>query len=156
MNPSVKVLPSIYRGVRFRSRTEARWAIYFDLIGLKWRYEPEGYELPSGNYCPDFECVNFFVEVKPNALGRIMESNKFQELARMTGKMVFCVVGAPSVQPQAAYSPDGDESLPGIFCHYAFTKKGWEVPYFGGEELDFIDEPYWWQAANWRFENGRG
>jgi hypothetical protein len=34
-----------YRGCRFRSRIEARWAVFFDALGIKWSYEPEGFSL---------------------------------------------------------------------------------------------------------------
>lgn len=43
-----------YKGYRFRSRTEARWAVAFDHAGIAWEYEKEGYHLPSGLYLPDF------------------------------------------------------------------------------------------------------
>ena len=43
-----------YRGYRFRSRLEARWAVFLDAIGRPWEYERQGYSLPSGNYLPDF------------------------------------------------------------------------------------------------------
>lgn len=33
-----------YAGYRFRSRLEARWAVFFDFLGIKWLYEPEGFE----------------------------------------------------------------------------------------------------------------
>jgi hypothetical protein len=33
------------KGDRFRSRLEARWAVFFDTLGLKWWYEPEGFDL---------------------------------------------------------------------------------------------------------------
>ncbi len=32
-----------YKGCRFRSRLEARWAVFFDALGLEWWYEPEGF-----------------------------------------------------------------------------------------------------------------
>lgn len=65
----IKALPSWYKGIQFRSRLEARWAYYFDLLGLPWVYEPEAYSLPSGNYLPDFfistkHRKNVFFEVK--------------------------------------------------------------------------------------------
>lgn len=31
-----------YRGIVFRSRCEAQWAAYFDLLGFEWEYEPNG------------------------------------------------------------------------------------------------------------------
>lgn len=66
---TIKALPSWYNGIQFRSRLEARWAYYFDLLGLQWSYEPEAYSLPSGNYLPDFlitteHAQKVFAEVK--------------------------------------------------------------------------------------------
>jgi hypothetical protein len=149
-----RVLPTKYNGVLFRSRTEARWAAYFDMIGLEWQYEPEGYALDCGNYCPDFYCpepYDFFVEVKPNRAA--MEEKKLRALAKMTRKKVFCVVGAPSTKAQWACDENGDDICWGIFCNYAFTDKGWTDPYYGDTDC-FDDEPYHHQAANMRFENG--
>jgi hypothetical protein len=67
-----------YNGYRFRSRLEARWAVFFDRAGFEYRYEAEGYRLPSGLYLPDFYLpdakpkhtiekgpVPRYVEVKP-------------------------------------------------------------------------------------------
>ena len=36
---------TLYAGHRFRSRLEARWAVFFDCLGIVWEYEPEGYAL---------------------------------------------------------------------------------------------------------------
>jgi hypothetical protein len=43
-----------YRGVLFRSKLEARWAVFFDTLGIPWEYEPRLYELPGRWYRPDF------------------------------------------------------------------------------------------------------
>lgn len=44
-----------YKGYRFRSRLEAKWAVFFDALGIEWEYEPEGFRLPNGKgYLPDF------------------------------------------------------------------------------------------------------
>lgn len=49
-------IETTWRGYRFRSRLEARWAVFFDALGLKWEYEPEGFELGDGmRYLPDFK-----------------------------------------------------------------------------------------------------
>lgn len=62
-----KPIETHYNGYRFRSRLEARWAIFFDTLGIKYEYEPEGYQLSDGTlYLPDFylpESKQFF-EVK--------------------------------------------------------------------------------------------
>src|SRR5690606_24601982 len=56
-----------YAGYRFRSRLEARWAVFFDHLGVKWLYEPQGYTLRDGRrYLPDFwlPAIQVWVEVK--------------------------------------------------------------------------------------------
>ena len=51
----IKAIETIYNGYRFRSRLEARWAVFFDEIGIKYEYEKEGYDLGKlGWYLPDF------------------------------------------------------------------------------------------------------
>lgn len=51
----VKAIETFYKGYRFRSRLEARWAVFFDSLGVKYKYEPEGYDLGEGlYYLPDF------------------------------------------------------------------------------------------------------
>lgn len=63
----IKPIETEYNGYRFRSRLEARWAVFFDQIGMKYNYELEGYSLSDGSmYLPDFylpDC-NYYVEVK--------------------------------------------------------------------------------------------
>lgn len=49
-----KVILTVYHDTTFRSRTEARWAVFFDVLKIKWEYEKEGYELDCGRYLPDF------------------------------------------------------------------------------------------------------
>lgn len=43
-------IPTTYGGVNFRSRLEARWAAFFDLLGWSWEYEP----IDLAGYIPDF------------------------------------------------------------------------------------------------------
>lgn len=51
----MKVIETKYKGYKFRSRLEARWAVFFDACGVKWEYEPEGFDLGNGvYYLPDF------------------------------------------------------------------------------------------------------
>lgn len=69
----LKPIPTEYKGHLFRSRLEARWAVFFDACGVDWEYEPEGYDLGNGvHYLPDFLLHNvagraggdLYVEVK--------------------------------------------------------------------------------------------
>lgn len=57
-------IPTRYNHVLFRSRLEARWAAFFDIVGWKWDYEP----LDLCGWTPDFLIrgkVPALVEVKP-------------------------------------------------------------------------------------------
>lgn len=51
----IKPIETPYKGYRFRSRLEARWAVFFDALNIKWEYEKEGFDLGDGDYyLPDF------------------------------------------------------------------------------------------------------
>lgn len=70
---AVRALPTTYAGHQFRSRTEARWAIFFDALGVPWEYEPEGYDVNGQWYLPDFKLYlgqgqsrRVWFEVKPD------------------------------------------------------------------------------------------
>jgi hypothetical protein len=66
----IRAITTRYKGFAFRSRLEARWAVYFDHMGIRWEYEPEGFELGNGlRYLPDFWLPDFklWVEIKPTA-----------------------------------------------------------------------------------------
>jgi hypothetical protein len=57
-------IPTVYRGRQFRSRLEARWAVFFDIVG--WPYEYEPFELDG--WIPDFLLLGHspvLVEIKP-------------------------------------------------------------------------------------------
>ena len=57
-------IPTVYRSTRFRSRLEARWAAFFDLIRWSWVYEP----FDAEGYIPDFLITGkrgLLVEVGP-------------------------------------------------------------------------------------------
>ena len=63
----LKPIETIYNGYRFRSRLEARWAMCFDMVGVKYEYEPEGFVLDDNkNYLPDFYLRDFdtYIEIK--------------------------------------------------------------------------------------------
>ena len=56
---AMKAIQTRYNGYLFRSRLEARWAVFFNTLGLKWEYEPEGFDLGDGvYYLPDFRVTS--------------------------------------------------------------------------------------------------
>ena len=90
----IRAIETNYKGYAFRSRLEARWAVFFDTLGIEWKYEYQGFEREiidemdgDGNvvrshmerYLPDFYLPNYgghgshlYVEVKgdPKAFKR--------------------------------------------------------------------------------------
>ena len=96
MTREIRPIETVYRDVRFRSRLEARWALFFDKLHIKWEYEPEGFELPRGmRYLPDFWLPSFdggvYAEVKPEGKG----SAKAAAFVLATGKRVWLCDGVP-------------------------------------------------------------
>jgi len=75
MSGQRRSIPTTYRGQKFRSQLEARVSSLLDHLNLKWEFEPQGFDLPSGKYLPDFRVTvnrktQFWIEVKgptPNA-----------------------------------------------------------------------------------------
>lgn len=65
MSYPIAARPTYYRGCRFRSRLEARWAVFFDHLDIGWLYEPEGFIVGRRHYLPDFLLESgTWVEVK--------------------------------------------------------------------------------------------
>ena len=65
---TIKAIETVYNGYKFRSRLEARWAVFFDALGVQYEYEPEGLDLEEcGLYLPDFYLphINTYLEIKP-------------------------------------------------------------------------------------------
>lgn len=69
-------IDTLYNGNYFRSRLEARWAYFFDSVGLTYEYEPQGFSNKGERYLPDFflpGCyirstkTGVYVEIKPES-----------------------------------------------------------------------------------------
>ena len=68
---TIKAIETLYKGYRFRSRLEARWAVFFDALGIKYKYEEYGFEKEVFDgevyrWLPDFYLPDLgaWVEVK--------------------------------------------------------------------------------------------
>lgn len=78
----IKAHPTTYGGVNFRSRLEAKWAAFFDLLDWTWQYEP----IDLNGWTPDFsiQCHSgpIYVEVKPIEWSGCPDDNTKQVRAR--------------------------------------------------------------------------
>jgi hypothetical protein len=111
--PAVRAIETHYQGYRFRSRLEARWAVAFTAQGIEWDYEPEGFELPSGRYLPDFWLpqVSMWAEVKPTR-PTDRELRLAKELAVGSGHPVLLLIGQPDDLAYWAEMPSPNQYHP--------------------------------------------
>jgi hypothetical protein len=59
--------PTVYKGIKMRSRLEADYASALDRDGETWEYEPTCFAGPDGQWLPDFRISawGIYVEIKP-------------------------------------------------------------------------------------------
>lgn len=127
MSSDLRPIETAYRGYRFRSRLEARTAVLLDALGLKYEYEPQGFNLDGVYYLPDFWLPGFaaWLEVKPtwswDSCG--LELRKAHALAAKSGRLVFIQHGdipfpSPDLAGESAIciAPGGDEDFPYLWC----------------------------------------
>ena len=133
----IKAIETVYNGYRFRSRLEARWAVFFDAIGIKYEYEPEGYEyknvLSDGpetyRWLPDFRL--------PNEDGLLIEVKGSDEALKKDWKRLYSAVD--SCQTPASNGlmilgdiPNPDDVRDGCFpaftymYHFVNTETGYQ------------------------------
>jgi hypothetical protein len=64
-----RALPTPFDGITYRSRLEARWAVFFKKLDLKAEYEPQGWDTDGEWYLPDFAIFGAtgitWAEIKP-------------------------------------------------------------------------------------------
>lgn len=131
-----------YDGHRFRSRLEARWAVFFNALGIKYEYEPEGYEFAGQKYLPDFWIPSWdaFVEIKP-AIPDYDQMSRLIAFAQHANKNLLVIYDGPYVKSHHVIwcSPLGFEGhqLQLGWCCYAKNGCG---------QL-YVHSPYWGAQA---------
>lgn len=109
----IKAIETRYKGYRFRSRLEARWAVFFDALGIQWEYEKEGYDLgDAGWYLPDFWLpqVEMWAEVKPQHFSAV-EIDRCWALCAHTGYEVVLLDGMPDFRSYFACTFDAHDHV---------------------------------------------
>lgn len=101
----IKAIQTRYNGRLFRSRLEARWAVFFDCLDINYEYEPEGYVLQNGDwYLPDFLISSsFYLEIKGQAPTH-SELEKLHLLAVGTKKRSYSSFWISRIQNSWYYS----------------------------------------------------
>jgi len=98
----IRPIPTFYKGYKFRSRLEARWAVFFDNMDIQWDSEPVGYVLSTGEpYLPDFWLPTFnggmHVEVKREGVDD-KDFSKARQLAQDLEGLMWLAEGTPDIK----------------------------------------------------------
>jgi hypothetical protein len=136
--PAPHGIPTVYKGRQFRSRLEARWAAFFDL--LHWPYEYEPFDLAG--WIPDFLLLGktrVLVEVKPAVDFPEDIADEISIAAGTAGWDGELLIVGASISPGGPYL--GDVQL------------GWlgETARASGEPFDPADwetKPWWFSEAS--------
>jgi hypothetical protein len=114
--------PTVYSGIQFRSRLEARWARFFDAIEWEWIYEPSVPELEGIQYQPDFLVSKpeyaepILIEVKPltddsMSFEQMRELAPWASVVELTASSFVLLVGEPGRWKEGALVAPGHVSL---------------------------------------------
>ena len=159
----IKAIETKYKGYRFRSRLEARWAVFFDSLGIKWEYEMEGFEYKyqgeTLRYLPDFYFpeLKAWVEIKPATPGDLDRKKHLAFVLNEQCNLFVNLVGAPDPAPSfikdyvggsigTALLPTGfkhSQSLVSIdfvnFCYDKFNKRNFFLMVLGNEQWNLTN-----------------
>jgi hypothetical protein len=180
----IKPIETVFNGHRFRSRLEARWAVFFHELLPSYEYEIEGFDLGKGlRYLPDFylPTLDLYVEVKPTfeaITDQDMRKIALFGLSKVKNeKRLLVIVGTPGSHQMLLHTvceeawqcmsleyQDNPETLHEVFfdCCSKVTFGG--IPFMGGFQLiyspaDDYSECYvtlaFKAARQARFEHGR-
>src|SRR6266542_823362 len=129
---NIEAKPTLYAGRQFRSRLEARWAVFFDSLKIKWQYEPAMFNLGFatindkqvylGGYLPDFYFpdLEVWVEVKP--IIPHCDSIEFAKVRRLVKHICNGATGYIfAALPQIALVYGNNESISPIMNHSSFN-----------------------------------
>ena len=155
----IKPIETEYKGYRFRSRLEARWAVFFDALGIKWEYEPEGYEFEDRTkYLPDFyfPSLDYYAEVKG-------KNNHLQDDIEKAEKFVQSSKKTLVILSQIPYSEEakGLYFFPEIYYTSQISEKHLNYCYMNFEVIapnvlvteDLAMEQKRWRNGTWRYKN---
>lgn len=102
MSAVISAIETAYAGQLFRSRLEARWAVFFDCLGIAWKYEPRGFESSAGGrYLPDFLLPELAIwcEVKGDSGGMRREHARLCKVLQPDGPLPLLLLGEVPIFP---------------------------------------------------------
>lgn len=145
-NEPIKPIETKYAGCRFRSRTEARWCVFWDHLGIRWEYEPQGYVIDGRPYLPDF----WLPELQTWAEVKGSDQDNFEGehvdlcrgLADSEGHPVLLLIGTPEARMYNRIKPG---QPPNSFTAAFFLDYGPQIE---------VADQYWFQLVDNRPSDG--
>lgn len=144
------VKPVRYNGRLFRSTLEARWAVFFDALGVRFQYEPGVYRTKS--YQPDFLIEycgrKYLVEVKPEGGITYSAIEKIENLYYQEMRLpIIVLVGSPGFKFYPCLGPAS-------FCRQCRLTDGDEICFICGDRL--TRKSLWHQVSFFKMGLGIG
>jgi len=138
----MKAKKTLYNGYEFRSKLEAKWAVFFDLCGIRYDYEPEAFICNDGSqYTPDFFLPDVYLRYKTNK-GVYIEikpeyfnDNEYCNRVSSSVNSLILLVGDPVYStdmtnyPNLELAPHYDDYMILMFCDHCGLYK---FDYFEG------------------------
>lgn len=131
-------IPTLFKGIEYRSLHEAKWAVFMFLIGWEATYEP----FEGDGYIPDFIVHGesaFFLEVKPAVTKKDYEDEVPKvEKGLLRYKKDALIVGAHPLRGPVSDYGWGNEH----------PSAGWMGEFFGSDEYN-PQEGFSWDPGAW-------
>lgn len=106
---NIAAIPTVYNGIEFRSRLEAKWAAFFDMVGWKWEYEP----IDLNGYIPDFVIAGsrhpIYVEIKPSLDATELQNDCQKARLATPGRRLLMLGGTIEYEKKHVYVYDDSE-----------------------------------------------
>ena len=123
----IESVETLYNNIMFRSRLEARWAIFWDNLKVSYEYEPKKFDFGEMRYIPDFWLPEQqkWVEIK-GQMPNDVEIKKAQLLAQETKNDVAILSGLVRFDTFACNYCNSS--------HYITIPSGVGITYFWGKK----------------------
>lgn len=111
MTKKIQAIETSYNNFLFRSRTEAKWAFFFDYLQIPYAYELEGYQMGEVKYLPDFHLdfgltlhhiddvflKKLYIEIKPDKELEKNDRRKIEKFVEDGNNDLLLIQGQPDI-----------------------------------------------------------
>jgi hypothetical protein len=140
----IEPVDTFYRTIRFRSRLEARWAVFLDDMEIDFAYELDPVKLGTRFYLPDFYLphLDIFAEVKPTICDSA-DLDRIYAFAK-TGMRggILLLSGSPTFTPYPFYYNSIVDSTPELIITNALLDVFYKRRWYSTEHRLYLDCRY--------------